>query len=237
MTKRLVSLFMTILMIVSVATVGVSQTAFAKTKKGVTEYKVTKVDKTKTYKNGMTAEVFYKKVNLKGSSKAIKKINKVYNKDCNKFLNGKSAKNLYKYAKTASKPSSGDPNKYSYTAKSKVKYNKNNIISTSVSTYWFAGFVVNTMKYGFTYNVKTGKKLTLKNVCKYSKKQLKNVINKKLKKKYGGSLYHDYQKYLKNVYKLPFYITDKNKCVIFFEPYSVKSGGSYTYVTVNSKYK
>ncbi len=225
---------MTILLVVSVATVGVSQTAFAKTKKGVAQYTVTKVDKTKKYSSGITAKVYYKKVNLKGSSKAIKKVNRAYNSDCNKFLNSKTAKALYKYAKTGS--TMYGPDEYEYSAKSKVKYNKKNIVSTSVTTFWFAGGVANTMKYGLTYNVKTGKKLTLKNVCKYSTKQLKDVINKKLKKKYGSGLFDDYKKYFKNVNKLPFYITNNKKCVIFFEPYSVRAGGSYSYITITSKY-
>lgn len=237
MTKRLVSLFMTILMIVSVATVGVSQTAFAKTKKGVTKYKVTKVDKTKTYKNGMTAEVFYKKVNLKGSSKAIKKINKVYNKDCNKFLNGESAKQIYGYAENPNISIENYAKHLYYRAKSKITYNKNNIVSTSVSTRWFGGDPIRTEKYGFTYNVKTGKKLTLKNVCKYSKKQLKNVINKKLKKKYKNRLTVNYKNYIKNPYKLSFYLKNKNKCVITFEPGTISHGYKFQQITVNSKYK
>lgn len=125
---------------------------------------------------------------------------------------------------------------FSATHKSKVKYNKNNIISVSVSSYDSMGGVPNTTLYGFTYNVKTSKKLTLKNVTNYSEKKLKSEIIKKLQKKYGNRLFKNYKKYVKNVYKLPFYITN-NKCVIAFKPYTVTSSGTYSSVTVKSKYK
>lgn len=98
------------------------------------------------------------------------------------------------------------------------------------------GGVPNTTLYGFTYNVKTSKKLTLKNVTNYSEKKLKSEIIKKLQKKYGNRLFKNYKKYVKNVYKLPFYITN-NKCVIAFKPYTVTSSGTYSSVTVKSKYK
>ena len=234
--KKIVSLFMTILMIVSVITVNFSQRAFAKTNKGVAKYNITNVNKSKKFSNDITYIKYYKKVVLKGSSKSIKKINKVLNADCNKYMNKKTVDQEYKSIGSLNKLPSGMVSTFRATDTSKVKYNKNNIISVSVSSYDSMGGVPNTTLYGFTYNVKTSKKLTLKNVTNYSKKKLKSEIIKKLQKKYGNRLFKNYKKYVKNVYKLPFYITN-NKCVIAFKPYTVTSSGTYSSVTVKSKYK
>lgn len=142
----------------------------------------------------------------------------------------------YKSIGSLNKLPSGMVSTFRATHTSKVKYNKNNIISVSVSSYDSMGGVPNTTLYGFTYNVKTSKKFTLKNVTNYSEKKLKSEIIKKLQKKYGNRLFKNYKKYVKNVYKLPFYITN-NKCVIAFKPYTITSGGTYSSVTVKGKYK
>ena len=199
--KKIVSLFMTILMIVSVITVNFSQRAFAKTNKGVAKYNITNVNKSKKFSNDITYIKYYKKVVLKGSSKSIKKINKVLNADCNKYMNKKTVDQKYKSISSLNKLPSGTVSTFRATHTSKVKYNKNNIISVSVSSYDSMGGVPNTTLYGFTYNVKTSKKLTLKNVTNYSKKKLKSEIIKKLQKKYGNRLFKNYKKYVKNVYK------------------------------------
>ena len=199
--KKIVSLFMTILMIVSVITVNFSQRAFAKTNKGVAKYNITNVNKSKKFSNDITYIKYYKKVVLKGSSKSIKKINKVLNADCNKYMNKKTVDQEYKSISSLNKLPSGTVSTFRATHTSKVKYNKNNIISVSVSSYDSMGGVPNTTLYGFTYNVKTSKKLTLKNVTNYSKKKLKSEIIKKLQKKYGNRLFKNYKKYVKNVYK------------------------------------
>lgn len=189
--KKIVSLFMTILMIVSVVTVNFSQSAFAKTNKGVAKYNITNVNKSKKFSNDITYIKYYKKVVLKGSSKSIKKINKVLNADCNKYMNKKTVDQEYKSIGSLNKLPSGMVSTFRATHTSKVKYNKNNIISVSVSSYDSMGGVPNTTLYGFTYNVKTSKKLTLKNVTNYSEKKLKSEIIKKLQKKYGKSLFDD----------------------------------------------
>lgn len=63
-----------------------------KTNKGVTKYNITNVNKSKKFSNDITYIKYYKKVVLKGSSKSIKKINKVLNADCNKYMNKKNSR-------------------------------------------------------------------------------------------------------------------------------------------------
>ena len=152
-------------------------------------------------------------------------------------MNKKTVEQKYQSIGSLNKLPSGMVSTYSSISYFKDEIQKNNIISISVSSYDSMGGVPNTTLYGFTYNVKTGKKLTIKNVTNYSEKKLKNEIIKKLQKKYGNRLFKDYKKYVKNVYKLPFYITNNNKCVIAFKPYTVTSGGTYSSVTVKGKYK
>ena len=193
--KKIVSLFMTILMIVSVVTVNFSQSAFAKTNKGVAKYNITNVNKSKKFSNDITYIRYYKKVVLKGSSKSIKKINKVLNADCNKYMNKKTVDQEYKSIGSLNKLPSGMVSTFRATHTSKVKYNKNNIISVSVSSYDSMGGVPNTTLYGFTYNVKTSKKLTLKNVTNYSEKKLKV----KSLRSYRKSMEIDYLRTTKNM--------------------------------------
>lgn len=202
-----------------------------------------KVNKSKTYKGKMTmkANIYYKKAVLKGSSKAVKKINKAITKDCNQFLKSSAVKSLRSYAKetAASRTLAENYNvdTYDMYAKSKVTYNKNGIISIKVTTYWFAGGVVNTDVYGLTYSLKTGKKLYLTNVCKGSSSAIKKTVLNKIKKDSESStMYWDtLNKY--KVKKMDFYLKTGKKAVVCFGPYEINYGGWYRTFTIPSKYK
>ncbi|MDD6644827.1 MAG: DUF4163 domain-containing protein [Oscillospiraceae bacterium] len=235
-TKRLTGLAIIISvlmnMFVFIYAGGLSASAKSKTKKA--KYSIVKIDKSKKFDSGVTAEVYYNKVQLKGKSKAIKKINKAIEKDYKSF--SKKINDIYNYAECTNMEAT-----YYLTAKSKVTYNKNNIISIRITTYWFAGGVSNTDRYGLTFNTKTGKKLGIKSVCNYSTKNLRKTVQNKLKKKYGNELWEDhisnYKEETKNVSKYKFYLNPGKKCVVCFIPYSVGYGGWYRCVTITSKYK
>lgn len=235
-TKRLTGLaiIITILMNMFVFTSVGSFSASAKSKTKKAKYSIVKIDKTKKFDSGVTAKVYYNKVQLKGKSKAIKKINNAIEKDYKHFAKGIG--NLYDYAEHSFMDAT-----FFWTAKSKVTYNKNNIISIRITTDWFAGGVGNTNRYGLTFNTKTGKKLGIKSVCNYSTKNLRKTVQSKLKKKYGSELWEDhisnYKEKTKNISKYKFYLNPGKKCVVCFEPYSVGYGGWYRYVQIKSKYK
>lgn len=235
-TKRLtgfaiiIAILMNIFVFTSVGSFSVS--AKSKTKKA--KYSIVKIDKTKKFDSGVTAEVYYNKVQLEGKSKAIKKINKAIEKDYKSF--SKKINDIYNYAQYTDIDAT-----YYLTAKSKVTYNKNNIISIRITTYWFAGGVSNTDRYGLTFNTKTGKKLGIKSVCNYSTKNLRKTVQSKLKKKYGSDLWENhisnYKEVTKDVNKYNYFLKPGKKCVVCFGPYSVAYGGWYRSVTINSKYK
>lgn len=125
---------MSILCLVLVCCVPVIH-ADAASKAKTTTKKVTAVNK----KYGkIKVESYYKKVVLKGNSKAVKKINKAIQKDCKTFLKGSDS--LVSYAKM-DKKTKKYADTYVNTAVSKVSYNNKGIISIVVSTEWYAGAV------------------------------------------------------------------------------------------------
>lgn len=200
-------------------------------------YTTNKVNKSKTYGSGrIKATVYYQKVKLKGNSNAIKQINKAIQKDCNDFLKSENVKSLYSYAKQRSQ-SSGSEEYFNY-AKQKVSYNRNGVISIKVSTYWYAGGVYNTDVYGLNYSLKTGKRLTLNNVCKGSSNKIKESVIKAIKKE-AGSNSSNYQWNAINSYstnEFRFYLT-KGKAKVCFEPYEISFGGWSREYSIKSKYK
>lgn len=199
-----------------------------------------KVNESKTYHGKMTmkANVYYKKVVLKGKSNAVKKINKAIAKDCNRFLKSSTAEKIKEYAsESAQNPLNYDLDSYDYYANSKVTYNKNGIISIRVTTFWFAGGVVNTDRYGLTYSLKTGKRLYLTNVCKGSSSTIKKTLCNKIKKDPDSDsmVWETINNY--KVKKLNFYLKPGKKAVVCFGPYEINYGGWYRTFTIPSKYK
>lgn len=154
-------------------------------------------------------------------------------------MNSQNVEQLYEYA-AAGFPSwvNEDSFKYNCYADCKVTYNKNHIISIRIRTFWYAGGVSNPDEYGLTYNLKTGKKLYLTNVCNGNSQEIKTTVLKALKKKYGQSM----PVYKANFQKLKaknmsFHLKPNRKAVVSFGPYELGQGGSFVNVTIHSKYK
>ncbi|MCD8013742.1 MAG: DUF4163 domain-containing protein [Lachnospiraceae bacterium] len=197
------------------------------------KYTTSKVDKSKTY-GSLKAKVYYKRVTLKGSTSAIKKINKSITSEVNTFLKSSTADTLYDYASAAG--SSGSNDTYRYSATSKVTYNKNGIISIRVKTYWYAGGVSNTDIYGLTYDLKTGKKLNLVQVCKGNAATVKAKVVAKIQADSDSSSmdWTTINNYLPK--KMKFYLNANGKAVVCFAPYEINTGGWARTYTINSKY-
>lgn len=227
--ELIIALLMTIMLL------GPSMQAEAAVK-----YTISKTDRSKTYVGASTckANVYFERVILKGKSSAVKKINKQIKKECTKFLKSDQVKDLLEYAKQRSQYTD-ELKSIDYYAKSKVTYNKKNIISIQIETFWWSGGVSNTNRYGMTFNLKNGKLLKLTDVCKGSSASIKKQIIKKLKKDQDVVNSFDglskVQKYKTEGFK--FYLNKKGKAVVCFEPYEIAYGGWFREFAINSKYK
>ena len=186
------------------------------------------VDMSNTYGN-VKANVYYQKIKFKGSSKAVKKINKAIEKDCNKFLNSSNVDCINNYAKESAVFFDEKIDIY-YCAKASVKYNKKGIVSIKITIDWYAGGVENISVYGLNYNLKTGEKLRLKDICKGSSNSIKNKIYKKVEKavklrKESPEALNVVQN--KKIKEYQFYLRKNKAVMVTFEPYELGSGGWY----------
>lgn len=147
---------------------------------------------------------------LKGSSSAIKKINKELKSESNKFFKTESSKAWKKYMLEALKENSffDEKTKLYWTSSCKVTYNKNNIISMKITEDWWAGgALVQQFYHGFTFNTKTGKRLNVGDVIEGNAKEKILKAAKKM-----SANYDEYRKELvlekvKATKKYKFYIT------------------------------
>ena len=195
------------------------------------QYSTKKIDRTKKYNKGkMVAVVTLDKVLLKGKSAAVKKINKALEKEYKKYL-GKSS--LYEYAREDAKW--GCEGEYFDIASADVVYNKNGIICIVISTFWNAGGVNNTEWYGLTFDLNTGKRLKLSDVCNGTDDEIKGRVVAKILDE-GDDMNWD----VINAYKvkdMEFYILPNKQVYVCFAPYEISYGGWGREYKIEGKYK
>ncbi|MCD8336853.1 MAG: DUF4163 domain-containing protein [Lachnospiraceae bacterium] len=224
--KKLFLLIALVFCVSLTAKTGVSAASSAK-------YTTKTKNLSKTY-GSVTANVYYKRVVLKGKSDIVSKINKSIKADMNEFLSSDSVDTLYSCAKSAN--SAGWKDTYYYTATSKVTYNGSGIISIQVTTMWYAGGVSNIDRYGLTYDLKTGKKLNLVNVCSGNSTKVKTRVLNKIRKDSSSSQLNWTVLNAYPVKKMDFYINKNGNAVVCFGPYEIATGGWYRTFTIKSKY-
>lgn len=199
------------------------------------EYTYKTYDKSKTYK-GKKSTIKdiekYKRVILKGDSKAVKKINKVLKAECDAKLAGMPTGNAERDVDML-----GFDIEYSNIYTSKVTYNDNGVISIRINYEWFQGGTVN---YGcdcYTFDLTTGERLKLTDACKGSNASLTKKIKTKLIKKYSKDAFMSELFDCISAKKCDFYLNKKGKAVVMFDKYEIAdgAGGAFT-VTLNSKY-
>ena len=154
---------------------------------------------------------------LKGKTKAVKRINKAFTSAANKHVN----EDLYE-------PANGDT--YYHTVDTKAGYNKKRVFSVRYHFEWYMGGVVNIDEYGDTFSLKTGKKLKITSVVarKYARPaKLRSVIYKKLAKKYGYEVANEFRRTYKSNKKLKkadFYVNKKGRVIVCFRTYDIAYG-------------
>ena len=192
-----------------------------------------------TYKNSenqVIAVYSYQLPQLSGNSEVVKKINASLKKDYKESLEGKekcfeTAKEFEKY-KAYINPEVPLCTKTTC----KISYNKNGYVSFKYHSRWYAGGVGNTWTYGMTYDLKTGKKLTVSHVISGNKSAVKKkIINKycskiadsdEAKEELNGMKISDFQFYLKN-----------GKVVVCFGPYQPGGGNRESHITLKGNYE
>lgn len=203
-----------------------------------------------TYKDGDTVRgvVYYQYPQLKGKSSAVTKINKVLKSAADDFMASENANSIEDYVSGAidSDGFYSDTEQYYYKTSCKVTYNKKNVISIHMKEMWYAGGVYNQKDYGYTFDLKTGKKLSVVNVISGNASTVKSKIvkaeTKYLKNLLGTSdldeNYPNVIPILKN-YKLAnynYYLTPA-KAHICFQSYELELGNGWNVFSVVSKYK
>lgn len=138
------------------------------------EYKIEKMDH--SILDGKTKkpliEIYYEKVNvLYGRTEPTDTINKLIENDYNKFLVAVEEEN---FAKLKSKAKVSKPWHLTYTAE--VTNNEGGILSIKITKDRLVGSAHTTDYYGMTFNINTGKMLTLKDITHQSESGLKSDI-------------------------------------------------------------
>lgn len=131
-------------------------------------------------------EYLFEMPQLKGKSSAVKKINKslkaVYKESLDDRAHLKNNTKIYS-------ASSNYRNTFFWKTKCTVTYNKKNVISFCFYGDWFTGGVHCMWHYGASYNLKTGKKLGLKDVISGSSSKVKSKIAEKFASRYASPGY------------------------------------------------
>lgn len=147
------------------AAVTVGLVAAPKAEASSAKYTIKQYRTVKKYKHGMKATFSYQLPQLKGSSAAVKKINKDIKKSL--VAEKKNAKQLFNYAKDGANNGFKNLSYYDATT-AKITYNKNGVISFRYDQALNDGsgtFLIGS----WTYSLKTGKKLTVFDVAEGDK--------------------------------------------------------------------
>ena len=211
---------------------------------GKAGYRFTKIDRSQTFDGG-TFLFYFKYPKLKGTSKAIQKINKTLEKEGKTFVNSMdySMGEIEEFI-TRDYKNYHTKCEYFNTVDGSVGFNRDNIFSIQYASAWFVGGVSNYNSFGDTFNLKTGKKLNITQVVSETYTNpaiLRNQIHDKLYEKYDASVSDGfYEKYgtdkaLKQVH---FFINKKGNVIVCFPTYDLSYGaaGCLT-VTLPSRFK
>lgn len=197
------------------------------------------IDYSESYKSGkIKGKYTYTMPTLIGTSKAVKKINKVLK--AGYTASQKEKDNLWDYVKTDSKDDAANRKiVYELTSTCKVRYNQKGYISFSCDHYWFAGGVSNIWTDGMTFDLKTGKKLGISDVVSGSNTKIRKKILAKYEKKNGelGTLGQDEILKDTKMKDFQFYLNKDGNVVVCFGPYQPGGGNGESTITLKSNLK
>lgn len=214
MQKRIFSLITTLVMVISLA--GVFPTVNASASDATVSYK--SFNKTYYSDSGkQICKITLKRPVIKGNKKSYKKINNYLRKIQSKYVS---------YFLNLSNDIDADA-PYSYHVRSikNLKYNKGNIVSIkeTYDDYTGGAHGINLIK-GYTFNLKTGKRINISKVSKY-KAKIKSKIVSKFRRKieaYPDNYFEDALQTVKNqrLKDYNYYLKD-NYMYVIFNPYEI----------------
>ena len=231
--KKFVKLLIMIMLLLCI-----SQIRCEETKAKSISYKVkTEKSQNKDEKGKVRGLVSYQYPKFEETSKEIKSINKEIKKKCDAFMKSDTADSLKEYTEIAIKENGfhDENEQYYYKTNCKVTYNKNNLLSVAMSWEWYAGGVANSGSYGFNFNIKTGKKLTYKDVISGNAKAKVLKAAKSYLQRNAPDNTTAYDE-IKNRKTYEFYFKS-NKVYICFESYELGMGSSSHKILVSGKYR
>ena len=175
---------------------------------------------------------------LQGTSKVVKKINKALKAGYTESQ--KDKEKLWNYVKDNSKDDAMNRDVvYELTSTCKVRYNQKGYISFSYDHYWFAGGVSNIWTDGMTFDLKTGKKLSVSDVVSGSNTKIRKKILAKYEKKNGelGTLGQDEILKDTKMKDFQFYLNKDGNVVVCFGPYQPGGGNGESTITLKGSLK
>ena len=175
---------------------------------------------------------------LQGTSKVVKKINKALKAGYTESQ--KDKEKLWNYVKDNSKDDAMNRDVvYELTSTCKVRYNQKGYISFSYDHYWFTGGVSNIWTDGMTFDLKTGKKLSVSDVVSGSNTKIRKKILAKYEKKNGelGTLGQDEILKDTKMKDFQFYLNKDGNVVVCFGPYQPGGGNGESTITLKSSLK
>lgn len=152
----------------------------------------------------------------------------------------KDKEKLWNYVKDNSKDDAMNRDVvYELTSTCKVRYNQKGYISFSYDHYWFAGGVSNIWTDGMTFDLKTGKKLSVSDVVSGSNTKIRKKILAKYEKKNGelGTLGQDEILKDTKMKDFQFYLNKDGNVVVCFGPYQPGGGNGESTITLKSSLK
>ena len=175
---------------------------------------------------------------LQGTSKVVKKINKALKAGYTESQ--KDKEKLWNYVKDNSKDDAMNRDVvYELTSTCKVRYNQKGYISFSYDHYWFAGGVSNIWTDGMTFDLKTGRKLSVSDVVSGSNTKSRKKRLAKYEKKNGelGTLGQDEILKDTKMKDFQFYLNKDGNVVVCFGPYQPGGGNGESTITLKSSLK
>lgn len=226
MQKRLVAMLLACACTLTMGCLQGKETVEAKVK-----YETKKIDHSQTFDGtycSITVENYYEYVQLKGSSNAIKKINKTLKNIAVKTMENESGAVENAAEECNDEYRTTDTTYEDYTSQS-IAYQSKKVISFCSMYYWYAGGVANSGFYGYVFDLKTGKQI--KDITKVTKQKSLSKIKKTLVKKILASDEYLLQSEVESIInskkasEFDFYLNKNGNVVVCFGPYELGYGG------------